>query len=76
MAEPVNPATIALDALGVKVHNTGEGIRQVWKVKEGYLEIRFAVNIKTEQVVSSVDLSSERVDDCKRLKGLVKKAKK
>jgi len=66
--------SIAVDASGVKVHNGGDWIRQVWKVKKGYLKIHFAVNIKTGQVVS-MDVSSEKVGDGKRLKRLIKRAK-
>jgi len=43
-------------------------------VKKGYLKIHFAVNIKTGQVVS-MDVSSEKVGDGKRLKRLIKRAK-
>ena len=45
----------------------------MWKVKNGYLKIHFAVDIKTKQVVS-MDVSSEKVHDGKRLKRLVNKA--
>ena len=58
--------SIAVDASGVKVHNGGDWIRQVWKVKKGYLKIHFAVNIKTGQVVS-MDVSSEKMGNGKRL---------
>jgi hypothetical protein len=71
-----NPVTIAVDSSGVKVHNTGDWIRHVWKVKKGYLKIHFAVDIvdiKTGQVVS-MDASSEKVGDGKRLRRLVKRA--
>ncbi len=68
-----NPVSIAVDSSGVKVHNTGDWIRKVWKVKKGYLKIHFAVDIKTGQVVS-MDVSSEKVGDGKRLKRLVKRA--
>jgi len=69
------PVSIAVDASGIKVHNSGDWIRKVWKVKKGYLKVHFAVNIKTKQVVS-MDVSSEKVHDSKRLKRLVSKAKK
>lgn len=69
-----SPVSIAVDASGIKVHNSGDWIRKVWRVKKGYLKIHFAVNIKTKQVVS-MDVSSEKVHDGKRLKRLVKKAK-
>jgi len=66
--------SIAVDASGVKVHNGGDWIRQVWKAKKGYLKIHLAVNIKTGQVVS-MDVSFEKVGDGKRLKRLIKRAK-
>jgi hypothetical protein len=56
----------------VKVHNTSDWIRHVWKVKKGYLKIHFAVDVRTGQVVS-MDVSSEKVHDGKRLKRLVKR---
>ncbi len=67
------PVSIAVDASGIKVHNGGDWIRKVWKVKKGYLKIHFAVNIKTKQVVS-MDVSSEKVHDGRRLKKLVNRA--
>jgi hypothetical protein len=67
------PVSIAVDASGIKVHNCGDWIRKVWKVKRGFLKIHFAVNIKTKQVVS-MDVSSEKVYDGKRLKRLVNRA--
>jgi len=67
------PVSIAVDASGIKVHNSGDWIRHVWKVKRGYLKIHFAVDIKTKQVVS-MDVSSEKVHDGKRLKRLVNRA--
>jgi len=68
-----SPVTIAVDSSGVKVHNGGDWIRKVWKVKKGYLKIHFAVNIRTKQVVS-MDVSSEKVGDERRLKRLVNRA--
>jgi len=68
------PVSIAIDSSGVKVHNGGDWIRKVWKVKKGYLKIHFAVDIKTKQIVS-MDVSSEKVHDGRRMKRLVNKAK-
>ncbi len=67
------PVSIAVDASGIKVHNGGDWIRKVWKVKKGYLKIHFAVDIRTKQVVS-MDVSSEKVGDGRRLKRLVNRA--
>jgi Transposase DDE domain len=69
-----DPVSIAVDSTGVKVHNGGDWMRHVWKVRKGYLKIHFAVNIKTKQVVS-MDVTSEKVHDSKRLKRLVNRAK-
>jgi len=68
------PVSIAVDASGIKVHNGGDWIRRVWKVRKGYLKIHFAVNIKTKQIVS-MDVSSEKIHDGKRLKRLVNRAR-
>lgn len=68
------PVSIAIDSSGVKVHNGGDWIRKVWKVKKGYLKIHFAVDIKTKQIVS-MDVSSEKVHDGRRMKRLVNGAK-
>jgi IS5 family transposase len=67
------PVSIAVDSSGVKVHSGGDWVRHVWKVKKGYLKIHFAVDVKTGQVVS-MDVSSEKVGDGRRLKRLVKRA--
>ena len=45
----------------------------LWKVKKGHLKIHFAVDVKTRQEVS-MDVSSEKVGDGRRLKRLVRKA--
>ena len=63
-----------MDSSGIKVHNGGDWLRHVWKVKKkGYLKIHFAVDIRTKQVVS-MDVSSEKAPDGKRLKRLVNRA--
>jgi len=69
-----DPVSIAVDSSGVKVHNGGDWMRHVWKVRKGYVKIHFAVNIKTKQVVG-MDVTSEKVHDSKRLKRLVNRAK-
>ena len=45
----------------------------LWKVKKGHLKIHFAVDVKTRQEVS-MDVSSEKVGDGRRLKRLVRRA--
>jgi len=67
------PISVAIDSSGIKVSNSGDWIRKKWKVKRGYLKIHFAVDIRTKQVVS-MDVSSEKVRDGKRLKRLVDRA--
>ena len=66
-----SPVTIAVDSSGIKVRDGGDWMRHVWKVKKrGNLRIHFAVDIRTKQVVS-MDVTSERVPDGKRLRRLV-----
>lgn len=74
LIESNNPVSIAVDSSGIKVHNGGDWIRRVWKVKKGYLKVHLAVNIATNQIVA-MDVSSEKVHDGKRLKRLVNRAK-
>jgi len=64
---------IALDASGIKVANRGDWIRHKWKVKRGYLKIHIAVDTKSKRIMS-MDVTSEKVGDGKRLKKLVDKA--
>jgi len=35
------PVSIAVDASGIKVHNGGDWIRRVWKVRKGYLKVEY-----------------------------------
>jgi len=64
---------IALDASGIKVANRGEWIRRKWKVKRGYLKIHLAVDTKSKKIMS-MDVTSEKVGDGKRLRKLVHEA--
>ena len=36
------PVSIAVDASGIKVHNGGDWIRRVWKVRKGYLKMEYS----------------------------------
>jgi hypothetical protein len=68
------PVSIAVDASGIKVHNGGDWIRRVWNVKRrGYLKFHIAVDIRTNQIVS-MDVSSEKVSDGRRMRRLVRRA--
>jgi IS5 family transposase len=73
--QPDEPLTLALDASGVKVHNGGDWIRRVWKVRKGYLKIHLAVDVKSRRILA-VDVTGEKTHDAKRLKSLVEKASK
>ncbi|MBM4401151.1 MAG: IS5/IS1182 family transposase, partial [Crenarchaeota archaeon] len=50
--QPDMPITVAVDASGVKVANSGDWIRHVWKKRKGYLKIHLAVNVKTGEIVA------------------------
>jgi len=75
LLKSTNPVSLAVDSSGIKVHNGGDWIRKVWKVKKGYLKIHFAVNTKTKQIVS-MHVTSEKVHDGKVLRRLVRGAMK
>ena len=55
------------------MHNGGDWIRKMWKVKKGYLKIHFAVNTKTKQIVF-MHVTSEKVHGGKVLRRLVRGA--
>ena len=55
------------------MHNGGDWIRKVWKVKKGYLKIHFAVNTKTKQIVS-MRVTCEKVHDGKVLRRFIRDA--
>lgn len=63
---------IAIDGTGIKVTNRGE-----WRSKKrkGYIKIHVGVDTKTKQVVS-LEVTDERTDEGKKLKPLVRKAKR
>jgi len=69
-----NPVSIAVDASGIKVHNGGDWIRSIWRARrKGYLKFHIAVDIRTGQIVS-MDVSSEKVSDGRRMTRLVRRA--
>jgi hypothetical protein len=63
---------IAVDGTGIKVANRAEWMR---KEREDYIKIHVAVDIKTKQV-GSLEVSDERTDGRKKLKSLVREAKR
>jgi len=69
------PLTLAVDASGIKVHNGGDWIRRVWKVRKGYLKIHIAVDVRSRRIVA-LEVTSEKTHDGRRLKGLVREASK
>jgi IS5 family transposase len=71
--QPDEPVTIAVDASGIKVANSGDWIRRVWKVRKGYLKIHIAVDVKSRQIVA-MEVTDEKVGDNRMFKPLVKAA--
>ena len=68
--QPDEPLSIAVDASGIKVANSGDWIRRVWKVRKGYLKIHLAVDVKHKEIVA-IEVTSEKVGDNAMLKPLV-----
>ena len=70
------PITIAVDASGIKVTNSGDWIRKKWKKeKRGFLKIHFAVDTKKRQIVA-MEVTDERTGDIKKFESLVEKSSK
>jgi hypothetical protein len=67
------PISVAVDSSGIKVTNSGDWIRHVWKVKRGYLKIHLAVDTKSKQAVS-IQVTEEHVSDGSQTEPLVKEA--
>ena len=71
--QPDEPVTLAVDASGIKVANSGDWIRCVWKKRKGYLNIHIAVDVKSGEVIA-LEVTSEKVGDSKMLQPLIKAA--
>ena len=73
LVESNSPVTIAVDSSGIKVHNGGDWIRHVWKVKRGYLKIHLAVDARSKQAVS-LQVTEESVSDGSQMEPHVQEA--
>jgi len=73
--QPDTPITVAVDASGIKVANSGDWIRRVWKVRKGYLKIHIAVDVKSGEIVS-MEVTSEEAGDSRMFQPLVEEAMK
>ena len=71
--EDDEPLTISVDASGVKVANSGDWIRRVWRVRKGYLKIHIAVDVKSKQIIA-MEVTCERTGDSRMFQPLVKAA--
>jgi transposase len=71
--QPDTSLTIAVDASGIKVANSGDWIRRVWKKRKGYLKIHIAVDVKTGEIVA-MEVTSEKTGDNRMFKPLAKAA--
>ena len=66
---------VALDSTGMKVSSRGEWIRHKWKVKEGWIKVHVAIDVKTKKLLA-LEITDERIGDGKMLQPLIKQAKK
>lgn len=71
--QPDTPITIAVDASGIKVVNSGDWIRRIWKKRKGYLKIHLAVDVKSGEIIA-LEVTSEKTGDNKMFQPLVKAA--
>jgi len=65
------PLTIAVDASGIKVANSGDWIRRVWKKRKGYLKVHVAVDVKSKKI-AALKVTREKTGDNRMFKPLVK----
>jgi hypothetical protein len=73
--DPGRPATIAVDASGVKVSDRGEWMRAKWRRHRGFLKIHVAVDVETKQIVS-MEVTDEGTGDGRMLVPLVEQAQR
>lgn len=77
-----NDLIIAIDSTGIKITNRGQWMIDKWntksksKKKKGYLKIHVAVNIKTKEILASLEVTDEKVHDGKKMKALVERVMK
>ena len=71
--QPDTPITLAVDASGIKVANSGDWIRHVWKKRKGYLKIHVAVDVKSGEIVA-MEVTSEETGDSRMFQPLVEEA--
>ena len=64
---------IAIDSTGIKVTNRGQWMKGKWDIRtKGYLKIHVvAVNVKTKEILSMMNVTDEHIHDSKALPGLV-----
>lgn len=75
LANPKDGQIIAIDSTGIKLHNSGEWIREKHKKRKPFLKLHIAVNIKTKQAVS-LEITEDKVGDSKLGLKLIDKARK
>ena len=64
---------IAIDSTGIKVTNRGQYRRDMWHIrKKGYLKIHIAANVKTKEMILSLEVTDKKVhDDAKVMDNLL-----
>ena len=75
LKETDEPITIAVDSTGVKVHRAGGWGERRHGKKKRYVNLHFAVDVETKEVVS-MEVSTDDLHDVKAFKGLLEKAEK
>jgi hypothetical protein len=73
LKETDEPATIAVDSTGVKVHRAGGWVERKHGKKKRYVKLHFAVDVETKEVVS-MEVSTDDVHDVKAFQGLLEGA--
>ena len=55
---------IAIDSTGIKITNRGQYQRDKWNIrKKGHLKIHVAANVKTKEMILSLEVTDKKVHD-------------
>lgn len=57
------PVVIAVDSTGIKVTNSGEWMREKWKIHRGWIKVSLAANVGTKEMVANDTLKQQKWAD-------------
>jgi len=67
------PVAIAVDSSGVSVHKCGGWVERIYGGRKRYVEIHFAVDVKTKEILA-MDVTTDGIHDSEALPSLITNA--